>query len=570
MAEPFGSGTDWFNKRIMRWAEAIGTFFANELVGGIKGIPEWIAEQWRELVEEPTDTALLDMIDSMEARGLHREIAEEMREIVTKLPTPVDDILLLNLRFILFNTGLKDWLGALSNLNQQAINADLHPNLIGLDILGRYAVQHPEEFAKVDELFNKWGIPDEQRNIYLRTLRQYFSPTELMVMVNRGLVSNDRAISHLTKQGITTNDAQDLLALRYYWPSPTDIVSLAGREAFEEDAIKAFDLDRDMPEEMFEAARKAGVTDEVMRWYWVAHWQNPSLSQVFEMLHREVKKPDGSTFDQSDLDVFYRLADVNPYFGGLLRQIAYRPYTRVDTRRMFEMGVLSRDEVKRSYLDQGYDDEHAENMTEFTARFVEDKQRDLTKPQIDQLFRLGLIDREEYRDYMEVLGYDEEEAYWLLDLLQAELEEKRLRSALRSLEYQFKRGMLDKIQTEQALSKLDLKGSRINEMVEDWSSEEITEQALPSKEDLIGWYTEGQLSEIEFRRKMRRRRYADDDIDLYVSTAGARPSRTDVLRWFRKGEISPSEATEQLTALGYNARDVQRYLRGATAPAGAV
>jgi hypothetical protein len=560
----------WFSRQARDWTEAVGTFFGitvGEYVSSIGGL---ISGWWERNMEQPANESLYQWVNTMESNGLSKGIADELREMIDDVPAPLDTFAMAFMQFSLLSLTFKDWFGAVSNLNQQTINADVRPNLIGLDVLGRYLVQHPEDYTEVTAIFDRWGIPEDQRTMYLKALRQFPSLTELLTLVNRGLVRDTDAAQTLTRQGMTSDDAWDVLELRKFWPSPTDIVSLAGREAFEEDAIRAFDLDRDMPDEMFDAARKAGVSDEVMRWYWVAHWQNPSLSQVFEMLHRDVKKPDGSTFDQSDLDVFYRLADVNPYFGDLLRQIAYRPYTRVDTRRMFEMGVLSRDEVKRSYLDQGYDDEHAENMTEFTARFVEDKQRDLTKPQIDQLFRLGLIDREEYRDYMEVLGYDEEEAYWLLDLLQAELEEKRLRSALRSLEYQFKRGMLDKIQTEQALSKLDLKGSRINEMVEDWSSEEITEQALPSKEDLIGWYTEGQLSEIEFRRKMRRRRYADDDIDLYVSTAGARPSRTDVLRWFRKGEISPSEATEQLTALGYNARDVQRYLRGATAPAGAV
>jgi hypothetical protein len=52
-----------------------------------------------------------------------------------------------------------------------------------------------------------------------------------------------------------------------------------------------------------------------------------------------------------------------------MTQTIYNPYTRVDVRRMYGQGILTREQVKRSYMDGGYDDEHAENLTAWTINY---------------------------------------------------------------------------------------------------------------------------------------------------------------------------------------------------------
>jgi len=448
------------------------------------------------------------------------------------------------------------WISGLKNLTAQKVNDILRPNLIDMGAMARYSMLHPTELPKVRELFDKWGIPDTQQGMYLSALEQFPALGELLVLVNREIITDTSAAQILANNGLAVDTAWNLLELRKYWPSPQDIVTLAGREAFEEDAIERFNLDADMPEEMFEVAEKAGMTREVMRWYWVAHWQNPSLNQVFEMIHRQAKKPNGEPMDLDDLEIFYRLADIQPFFGDLLRQIAYRPLTRVDVRRMFELGVLDRNDVHKAYTDLGYDPDNAELMTRFTEKYSAAQDRELTRSQVEKLYRLRLLDALEFVDYLQILGYPEEQAYWIKDLIDADLEEDKLASLIRRVETQYKRMDIDELTARVQLSDAGIKGNFITDMVKEWDNELIYERQLPSKEDTLNWYQGGVIDESNFRGKMRDLLYADADIDLYILGGAARLSKTDLLRLFDEGLIEETRVVTGLSELGYPEEDV--------------
>lgn len=550
------------NVRIM--LEALGTFFAVRVVGWFETLPAFWAAYWDVNVERPMNEGLNVIIDKLVDRGLEESIADELREVVAEYPAPIDAVLITLIQWFISSKGLGDFLSAASALRSQSINADVRPSMIGMDALGRFVMQNPEFYEQVRDLFDKLGIPDEQQTMYLSGLRTLPGLVSLWTLTNREHMTEFDAVGYLVRQGYSDDDAYEVMKLREFYPSPTDIVTLAGREAFEEDAISQFKLDQDMPDKMFEAARKAGISDEVLRWYWVAHWQNPSLNQVFEMIHRGVEKEPGVKFDLNDLDVYYRLADVNPYFGDMLRQIAYRPYTRVDIRRMYGVGVLDREGVKTAYTELGYDEEHAENVTEFVVRQESITERDLTKTHVDKLYQLGLIDGLDYMDYLEILGYSVEEAAWLKDLEDADLEEARIKARIAKVEYEFKRGMKDANEAGSSLSNLDIRGDAKDILISDWSDEQLVEEALPSKTDTIGWYESGLIDEVAFRAAMRRLRYSDDSIGLYILDTGARLSKTDVLRLYDREEIDRTRSEEALEELGYSERDINALLNVVT------
>ncbi|GAG78096.1 unnamed protein product, partial [marine sediment metagenome] len=87
----------------------------------------------------------------------------------------------------------------------------------------------------------------------------------------------------------------------------------------------------------------------------------PSPQQGFDMLHRGVISDD-------ELNMLLRALDVMPFWRDKLTQIAFRPLTRVDVRRMYKQGVLTETEVYESYLIAGYNEQNAERMAEFTVR----------------------------------------------------------------------------------------------------------------------------------------------------------------------------------------------------------
>jgi len=97
--------------------------------------------------------------------------------------------------------------------------------------------------------------------------------------------------------------------------------------------------------------------------YWAEHWKLPALGQLNEMLHRKVINP-------QQYEDYLRYNDYIKESWPWLTAISYRPYTRVDTRRMWDLGLLSDAEVHTNYMDLGYDEEHATRMTIWTKAYV--------------------------------------------------------------------------------------------------------------------------------------------------------------------------------------------------------
>jgi len=134
------------------------------------------------------------------------------------------------------------------------------------------------------------------------------------------------------------------------------------------------------------------------------------------MVHRGV-------IDQGTLQTLLKVSDIPAFWRDKLVKISYTPYTRVDVRRMFKLGILNREQVKQAYRDIGYDETKAENMTEFTVRYetasgastVEEYEA-LTRSIVIDAFKKGLLTRGETTTRLMGLGYAMEDINLLLEL----------------------------------------------------------------------------------------------------------------------------------------------------------
>jgi len=213
---------------------------------------------------------------------------------------------------------------------------------------------------------------------------------------------------------------------------------MAVREAFTPEIAARFGQYQDLPPDFVEWVGKKGLSKEWAERYWAAHWSLPSPQQGFEMLHRGV-------INEGDLNMLMRALDIMPFWRDKLIQIAYRPLTRVDVRRMFALGVLDVSGVRKAYTDLGYNDYNADLMTDFTIKYTEgietrrreaeeraeekeqeakdkaeQKRREAeekaaipkisewTTAQTLKFFTTGLINEDRARQEFNLLGYNEE------------------------------------------------------------------------------------------------------------------------------------------------------------------
>ena len=129
-------------------------------------------------------------------------------------------------------------------------------------------------------------------------------------------------------------------------PPVTDIIRFQLREVFLDGRREELVGDEARP--VYDQAMKEWGFDKF--WadsYWGAHWQLPSITQLNEMLFRGV-------ISRETWESYVRFNDFVPAQIDNLARISYSPFTRVDSRRMYRLGVLTDQELLQSYADVGY------------------------------------------------------------------------------------------------------------------------------------------------------------------------------------------------------------------------
>ena len=546
---------------IQRNAEALATFFARHIISLVLSKELASKEYLNPIGKTITADAKAEELLSTATAGvtsvrtrLHEEIREELEDAAKK--GGIFGYLHWALITIaVFKGKVSAFMGGISALRAQAVNTDLKPSLAPIESLLRAEMLNPWATSFLDPIIEKWGLPKSSLDSMRSAMQQLPSMVDLMMLVNRKVIPESTAIAYMERQGISEVDAERLLQLRFYYPSPADWATLAGREAYEEDQIRSFGLDAGFENIDPSTYEKAGLTAETARQYWVAHWSNPSPQQLFEMIHRKAPKPDGTPFAATDVDDYVRLADINPFFGKALAHIAFRPLTRVDVRRMYADGVLDYDGILKSYTDLGYDQPEAKVMSDWTVKYTQRSERSLTRTQLEAMFELRQISRSQLAKQLELIGYPREQAETLSYLAAAKQEDKRLRSFIRRGEYEYKRSMATKAQVSSLLLDEGVEPDQLEDMFNEWDNEKVYEQALPSKDDVLSWLDSGRIDETEFRGFMRALRFTDENIDIYAQADGATLSKTDVLRLYDQREIMEERALSALRDLGYEPAD---------------
>lgn len=362
-------------------------------------------------------------------------------------------------------------------------------------------------------LLQKQGYLETQADDILKASMALFTPYEARELYRREFITEIEHDEILTSNGYTDTDIARFKKLYDVIPPIPDIIRMAVREAWDEGAIKLGALDSELPSEAAAEGKKMGLTEEWFRKYWIAHWVIPPVMQGYEMMHRGV-------ITTEELNTLMRALDIAPGWRDKLMAISYSPYTRVDVRRMYKWGVIGRDEVKRTYLDLGYDDEHAENLTDYTVMDATSEIRGLTRAQILDLYIRNLIDEKTATEWLTDIGYPAE----IVDVLIADADykkEKKIKDKYISMCHKmYLQDIYDDNKVIEVLSSINMLAAEITDWLDQWSIE---------KQELTKTLTWGMLRKLleknlidkpTFTMYMKRLRYSDEDIELLWQLSG--------------------------------------------------
>jgi len=317
--------------------------------------------------------------------------------------------------------------------------------------------------------------------------------------------------ARLRQIGIHPDFIETYKTLAYPIPPVADIITMAVREAFTPAIAARFGQYEDYPPDFEYWAMRKGLSPEWAKRYWASHWSLPSPQQGFEMLHR-------GAINQDELNMLLRALDVMPFWRDKLTRIAYRRLTRVDIRRMYKIGVITRAEVYESYLEHGYTEKNAKRMTEFTVQWAAPKEASITRSDILTAYKGRMIDRAEASQLLENMGEEYFHREFMLTAVDYKKELEVTESKISGIRNLYKRRVYDIDKTRDELLKLDLPAEEVNVLMEQWYFEVAAE--VPRR-----WTT------------------------------------AQVLSFIKAELITKERGIEELTALGYDAEHIDVYIR---------
>lgn len=368
-------------------------------------------------------------------------------------------------------------------------------------------------------LLKRSGYDTLAQDILTSSLRQALRSDDILELRRREYIETEKMVRLLDGAGFDAEARAALQQLQWRIPPIPDLIRMAVKEAFTPAIAEKFGQYQDFPGDVAAYARMQGLTEEWAKRYWAAHWELPSASMGFDMVHRGI-------ITEADLDMLLRAQDVMPFWRDKMKAIAYNPLTRVDVRRMYQLGIIDEAAVLKSYKDLGYNDENAARLTEFCKRYygVEEEtevvtDREYTKAEILDGYRKRILTADQARGSLQDMGYSAEQADFYLSREDLKAEQTRKQAYIDRWHSLYIEGLASANDVSTNLTDLGVTRSEVDELLPLWYLERIQRVAKPSRTDLNRFLSKGIITEAKWREQMQLLGYADQYIDWYLADA---------------------------------------------------
>jgi hypothetical protein len=515
-----------------RWngGESLGTKIETMFTRFIQRLIHWGYEFFAELLVDIFDQSMKIMRPGM-AKAVDPAIQEFLKD--PTLPPHIKSML----QTALTETGESSWIIKLAILYTSIIGT-LTGGLAPIRRLAEYNADKtarsylpsPQELATLshlglvspqayDDNMAKLGIAEPLKPVYLEYVRNLPSLGELFNGLWRGVYSEGDFTNALKRMGYNDKDSKLFLELSKQIPPLQDLIRMLVRDAFNDSASSKYGYDEDYPTEINQYFAKQGYNPDWAKRYWRAHWNLPSPNQVYEMLHRGL-------IDTGTMEELLRISDYPKFWRDKLVGISYNVYTRVDLRRLLQSGIIDEAQALKGYKEMGYDEEKAQALVKFARIGVSEKEKDLTRTDIINLYEDNILDRGQVQDALVKMGYDSQEAEYLLDRADFNIAKSLRVDMINYTHERFIAKLIDKTGVITELTTTGLTQNQIDRYLLQWTRSTETNVTNVSKADALKFFGGGYIDEGQLRSYLSNLGYSQNDVDLYVRQANDSKSQT--------------------------------------------
>lgn len=381
----------------------------------------------------------------------------------------------------------------------------------------------------------------------------------------RGFYNEQQVDEVLARQGYHPVAAAALKSMFFEPAPPSDLIRFLVRGVFDPQERKDFALDADFPGAAVAEGRKVGLDAQTIRDYWAAHWQLPSPTQMYQMLHRGL-------IDGTELAAGLKAADYAPVWRPLLQAISYNVPGRIDLRRMYAAGVADEARLLKGYKELGYNDADAQLLTNFAKNQAAGATPDLPRGVILDAYRGGELTRQAAAGELGELGFDAAGVNLMLDLedLKAARETQRLQED--AIEADLKAQLITEQAALQRLVTIGTPAARAQLLIDLWRNRHSVKPLTLSVAQVQQLLREQLLPEPVALARIQALGYNPQDAAALVALARPQapanePPALTLAQLFsarRQDLINDAQLQDRLLRRGYSPQDLEILLELAT------
>jgi hypothetical protein len=395
----------------------------------------------------------------------------------------------------------------------------------------RYAAAYGLGQNTRQQLLSAYGMNRAEDTAMLDALFTPTTPFETLQLLNRGKIDAETADSWLSLGGMTNSGVRAAFSdLRFVIPSASDLIRFSVKEVWNEQVVR--DLGYDDEFDQIPAFKEwmqrqgyggsprieglgAGQPETWAQAFWRAHWDTPSNTQSYTMLHRLRPTgglqggPPGSGHEaprvptiggqpvkpvtMADVAEVLKINDYPPIWRSRLAAISYMPLRLVDINRIVSL-CLESDEfaakvlpkgwtieqwAAEEYMDRGQTREQADRLAtlavERANRQIRAAERRREAPYIRQRiklvltrYRMGIIDRPTAFAALEPLLHMPAPRNRLLDDIDLRKRTEDLADQIRWIHKQYEKGYIGSKRVEELLTSIGLVQSEVKRYLARW------------------------------------------------------------------------------------------------------
>ncbi len=532
---------------------------------------EWISSVVGKRGNQLTDYLVDRMV---ELKIVPPEIATMWKKTFSSL-AGLSPLIVIATGALLIGEYIKTYMGVTNSLVQQKLASDLKPFLPPASEIINAAFIDPPTTALVRDVLVRSGIQEKHIDAIFKAQYAAYGQETIRDLYFRGEITEQKAYERMRELHYTDDRTAEILKTWNLLPGAQDVIRFAVREAFSPDQVQALGLDAEYPGTLTNWGKKIGLQQDVLSLFWRSHWQLPSASQGFEMLHRGV-------ITELQLSALIKALDYSPVWRDKLEAISYNVVTRVDARRLYETGVWDEARLLKAYKEMGYSPTDAADLVNWTKKEYGLADKEASLSQVLDAQTAGIVSRTEAEGMIMALDYSKERADWLLDLNDYKAAARERALLIEGQHKLYVGGFQGETETRGELGRGGVAPELIGSLIRAWDVEKKVGQHLPSKTDYDKFAKAGIVTTAQYRDGLRALGYSEEIIYWYLAlnlgvkaaadaqkaeddkrAAEAKQkhySKADWDNFLLSAIVSNADYIAGLKALGYDDAEAARYM----------